>query len=573
MSTGINTPRRLEFSAEARQIWGDAIAELEELDALFSPYSFEQFQREPQRMRDIYAEAQPRIDKCKVALRKFFMENIFGRENPDIHRSPKKDGIEEFRGALKSLTDVYPAYARSDVPFVQALYLNLIFYDVVSELFARFTHHPTNKHVERALTCFRLAEQTTGKNNRTSYLLTELPSTREFFMKHPILAHTLEHLSLAELQKINIEIFAGINRNRQYEVPLSVSREEDMSRTPLILLSDQPQSATAQFGKYDADFGLYDARFERVLTDRGTLDGMRTQGVSATMDGTRVIIHGESVQILIDRFTGDLNTTMLSAEALKSLIGEKTYEALRAYILLRYAQLVCDDQTFVREFRDFVTLVDPPAPIPPHRQGGSSAMPPPPPLSENPPWQGKLPLRFFPRAARRYLRTDDTAPATAEHQQRTGRHLRGRRSEAHRRLLPSDWKPTEQSREKAREEGADLLSSFEVVYEILDREFRFMDQNLQARFDIGEFIFTRDDFIQEAAARGISFDTLLSSITQNQVRERQFTYVAGHEFGDVPTAVRARFRYDLRAAATPPANSSNPPAVEAAASAGTNPDR
>jgi hypothetical protein len=115
-----------------------------------------------------------------------------------------------------------------------------------------------------------------------------------------------------------------------------------------------------------------------------------------------------------------------------------------------------------------------------------------------------------------------------------------------------------------------------VVYEILAREFRFMDRDLQARLDIGEFIFTRDDFIREAGTRGVSLDALLADLTStNQVRERQFTYVKGHEFGKVPDAVRAHFRYRLSTAASPQESSSPGAAVdtETGVSAGTTPGR
>ncbi len=548
MSTGIDTPRTIEFSADAREIWGDAITELEALDEMFSPHSFDEFQREPALFRDICAQSQSLIEKCKAALRKFFMMNIFQRENPNIHRRPHTDGTQEFMRALKSLTDVYPAYAKSDVPFVQALYLNLIFYSVVSELFARFTRHKADKRVERCLGAFSLGEQMQGTNNRTSWLLREIPSTDEFFQKHAVLTSPVGHLDLPELKAINERLFAAINQFSQYEVPLSVAREEDVCNTPICLVSDQLSSSAAQSGIFDAELNLYDISFETVLTDRNTLDRMRIQPVQESMDGMKKIIHGKSVQIFIDRFRGEIHTTTLSAEAFKILIGEKTYETLRAYLLFRYAQLVCDDRTFVREFRDFITLIDPPQPVfqrGPQRPSGNGPAQTPPVTPESPhPWQGKLPIRFFPRAARRYLRGE--MPATTGEETSTGRTLRGRRTEAHRRLLPAGWQPTTQAHDKAREEGADLLSSFEAVYEILNREFIFANQDLQARFDIGEFIFNRDDFMREASARGVSFDSLLSDLTaKNQIRERQFTYVTGHQFGNVPEAVQARFRYDL----------------------------
>ncbi|MBI2638358.1 hypothetical protein HYW83_02095 [Candidatus Peregrinibacteria bacterium] len=568
MPTGVDTPRSIEFSADAREIWGEAIGDLERLDEMFSPHSFDEFQHHPSMFRDICAQSQPLIERCKTALRKFLMTNIFGRENPDKHRRPHTDGIQEFMRALKSLTDVYPAYAKSDVPFIQALYLNLIFYGVVSELFAHFHNNRGDKRVQRCLSAFSLGEQTQETSNRTSWLLREIPSTDAFFQQHAVPTFPTSHLSLAELQTLNGRLFAAINQFRQYDVPLSVAREEDVCNTPICLVSDQPSSSAAQSGIFDAELNLYDASFETILTDRGTLDRMRTQPVQESMDGMKKMIHGKSVQLAVDRFRGEISATTLSPEALKILLGEKTYETLRAYILFRYAQLVCDDKTFVREFRDFITLIDPPQPDfrkGSRRQAGNGPMPIPPAPPESPqPWKGKLPLRFFPRAARRYLRGE--MPATTDDAGApTGRMLRGHRTEAHRRLLPAEWKPTQQAQAKAREEGADLLSSFEIAYEILDREFRFADSDLYNRFCIGEFIFDRDDFMREASARGTSFDSLLSDlIAENHVRERQFTYVTGHQFGNVTEAVRARFRYDLGQTAglqTPP--TPNPEHVEA----------
>ncbi|GEM_PF-6432950 len=566
MSDRLDKPRELSFSADASEIWGDTIADLEALDALFSPHSFAQLQKDPELCRLVFEQAQPFILKCKAALRKFFMTSVFGRENPDKFRNPKTDGIKEFMRALKSLTHVYPAYARSDIPFIQALYINIIFYGVVSELFSRFMNHQADKRVERAFGAFHLGEivQGMGPNdtNRTSSLLRELPSTRAFFNSHDLALGPVDHLSLPELTAINERLFAAINKHREYDVPLSVSHEEDICHVPVCLVAEQPRLPSAEFGMYDADITMYDASFEDSLTKRGVLDRLRTHPEPSSMSGARVLIHGESVQLLVDRFKGELATTTLSAEALKILLGEKKYETLRAYILFRYAQLACDDRTFVREFKDFITLIAPPPHVFPGRRGGAPDIPPPPPPPDPPPWRGKLPLRFFPRAARRYLR--GSSPATNGDPSPTGRTLRGRRTEPHRHLLPAGFKPTKKAFEKARGEAADLLSNFETVYEILDQTFRFTDPDLQKRFAIGEFIFTHDDVTKEAAARGVTLETLFST-HEEVIRERQFTYMPGHEFGDVTRAVRARFRYGLMSAATPaptPASRPEPAAVD-----------
>lgn len=491
--TDVPRPRTLDFSAEAREIWGDTTEDLERLDELFSTHSFDEFRDQPEAMRAVFDEAMPHMERCKAELRKFVMIETFGLENPHPTRNPKRDGIDTMHRVSGSIGELYPAWSKPDVAFIQAVYLNFIYHSVISEWYVRLMNNPGNKHAEEASRILTMSAKLLGPTDKMVGMMNLVSSMREFFRKHPVLTHPLNHLSLPELKDINGRLFETAKRLRRFEVPQSVCHEKDISREPLCLTSDGIERNSGRYGYYDAEFSLYDRSFESRLIRPGVISGLRPVVDEPSFETAQIVIHGQSAIFALDRFRGEIHGGLLSAEALEVLLGGKTYDTLRAYLLFRYAQLVCDEDDFVENFGQFITLVEPPpptrGPAPPRRTGTDGILPEPP-----KPWVGKLPVRFFPRGYQGRL----GRPAQEERaSEPTGRHIRGRRTDPHRRLLPFGWHPTDEAVAKARGEGANLLQVFEM----------FMEE------------------------------------TEDGSRERRYTYVTGHEFGNTPEAVRAVFRH------------------------------
>lgn len=495
--TDVPKPRTLDFSAEAKEIWGDTTEDLERLDELFSPHSFDEFREHPEVMRAVFDEAIPHIEKLSAQMRKVLMTETFGRENPHLSRSPKSDGIDILHRVNDSIGELYPAWKRSDVPFIQALFINFFYYIAISEWYVRLLDHSQNKHAKRGLDALAAAGRILGSTDKMVQLMEVVSSIKEFFQTHHVLSYPVNHLSLSELTAINEKLFKAAETHRQHEIPLSVCHEEDICREALCLTSRPIETNSSRFGYYAAEFSMFDERFESALLAPGLINILEAIPDSAL--GTQhIAIYGESVILGIERFHGQLHAGMLSSEALKVLLGEQIYEVLRAYLLFRYAQLVCDEDDFVEYFGEFITLMEPPSPK--QRSGGVSAdaggsggaLR----STEPPPWQGKLPVRFFPRGHRAELlrRVSEGTPSA-----HTGHKIRGRRTEAHRRLLPFGWQPTHEAVSKARNEGANLLEVFEM----------FMEE------------------------------------TEDGLRERRYTYVTGHEFGDMSEAVRAVYGHRL----------------------------
>lgn len=490
--TDVPRPRTLDFSAETREIWGDTTVDLERLDELFSPHSFNEFRDQPEVMRTVFDEAMPHMERCKAELRKFMMIETFGLENPHISRNPRSYCIDVMHRVSGSIGELYPAWLKPDAAFIQAIYLNFIYHSVISEWYVHLMKNPTNKHAAKAIRILMTAAELLGPADKTVGMMNLVASMREFFRTHPVLTYPINHLSLPELKDINARLFETAQRLRHFEVPQSVCHEEDVSREPLCLTSDGIERNSGRYGFYDAEFSLYDGSFESRLIRPGVISGLRVMVDAPSFETQHVVIHGKSATFALERFHGEIHGGLLATEGLKVLMGEKDYETLRAYLLFRYAQLVCDEDDFVENFGSFITLVEPPPPVrgpaPPKGTGsGGTAEP----LQ---PWAGKLPVRFFPRGYRGRLGKPAPEERDAE---ATGRHIRGRRTDPHRRLLPFGWHPTNEAFEKAREEGANLLAVFET----------FMEE------------------------------------TEDGPRERRFTYVTGHAFGNVPEAVRAVYRH------------------------------
>lgn len=488
--TDIPRPRTLEFSAAAKEVWGDTTADLEALDELFSPHSFDEFREKPEVMRAVFEEARGSIKRLEMQLRKFLMTETFGLEHPYPTRNPKNDGIEAMNKANESLAQLYQLWIQGNAPFVQALYLNPIFWRAISEWFIRLTANPQNKHAAKALRTFEATAQMLGPEDKLVQLMKLVPGIQEFFRRHPVSIFSTDHLSLSELADLNIKIFETAKQYRQYDVPLSVCHEEDICREPICLTSAPIEKTSARYPLYDGEFYLYDKRFESQLIAPGVIDAFRPT-VDRGMGTLHINLFGDSVTFAIDRFEGEIEAGMIGSEGLKALLGERTYEALRAYILFRYAQLVCDEEDFMDQFSEFITLQLPPPPARGPQRHPPSGMPP---FDSPPPWKGKLPVRFFPRGYQWRL---DKPPQEERDAEPTGRHIRGRHTEPHRRLLPFGWNPTQEAIEKAQQEGANLLEVFKT-------------------------------FTEE---------------TPEGPRERRYTYVTGHEFGNVPDAVRAVYRH------------------------------
>lgn len=524
----------LEFSPKAREFWGPMVDILQQLDSMFAPYDRDTFQNNPDILKDLLTErGYNQTMLLKAFVRKYLMEQIFGQEHPGIHRSPKNDGLEAIHTMHESLCTLYPAFRRSDLFFSQAFFLNAAFWDPVSELLIHMYLHQGNKHADRAFQHLRDSQS----GDVFVSLLAMIPSTRRFFTEHGIPLHEIRDIPLEDMEKMNAQLYEVVSQNKVYPVPLSLCREQDVCSVPIALISDQIPPSSGEYSFCEMEFTLADISLESKFMDPKRLQQARSIHDTTTMWSKKIIIPGRLVPLLLTRRNGNIRGGVISPEGLKLLLGERQYEALRSFLLLRWAQLVMDDETFVRLFSGFVEPDEGTVQQRPEiRQEARN----PPSLSLPDKRPTRLPVRYFPRGVRSHLRQPFMGQKPSEP---TGRKLKGRRTDDHRRLLPIGWFPRPEALEKARECSADLLRSFEVVFQIDPTMFQCLTPLLQQRIDNGDRLFTSEEMEAEAHARNIRLQNLERL---NGIQKRQYTFVSGHEFGDVPEGVRGMFGHRIR---------------------------
>lgn len=542
----IDEPHRLHFSPEGEKIWGEkGMAALEEMDATISPYSPEVLKVNPTLLAQVISTIHPNIRLCERLLIEFLKEATFGKKDPYPTLKPKKTCHVALSQARASLADVYPLLD-SSTPFVQRIYLDTILYRALGEFLSfLITHHRNDRRTQEVLSSLSIEKDVPKipTDQPVDNISAQITAVQVFFSDHTISLRDIEHLSVTDLDNLNIEIFQAIQRCAQYPAPLSVNRDIDICSRPICLVGDSIGPTLGKLsGLYAVEFELNDISRESQLLLPGALEQERNSVDQLSGRASRQIIIGQSIPIYIDRLDGNLNTLDLGEGALKVLLEGKKYQLLRAHLLFRYAQLVCDDATFIREFGHFVTGILPQGTSRDHTDGGSPG-----PVQSDPePRERRLPVRFFPRAVRDHFRHQLPIPGPTV--DGTGRQISQRRTGHHRRLLPLGFEPTQQAYNTAADSGVDLRYHFEVVYQIMLGEFTFSESNLATLHAAGHYIFAREDLVAEAQQRHCNVDVLIAQ-NPDAIIPRRYTYVSGHEFGDVPDAVRAVFRYEANAAA------------------------
>lgn len=541
MSEAPEGPRKLDFSADAKALFGPVLADIERLDELFSEQSTDHLIAHPDACRTLFDQAAEPLKQLCKRFRDALFEGIYETLSPGEATKPRHDFDEIFSKLFFALAHTFPDYLKSDYPSAQKHFLNIAVYHALAELVAYVMTHKGDNRTNRIR---QMASSAAKKDpydaNPVIGVHREISQAIEFFRGHPVRTEFTEHLSADELRDMNKRIFRTICAERNFhDVPLSVSQDHDISTAPLLLTSDEAPPLVPEIcGLAEAELSLFDNKCADILLTPIGLEKMRVKMDPKERTPRKIIFVGESLNLFIARHDGELSGMHMTPEAIKYILGEKAYELLRSYLFLRYAQLMFDDESFVKHFGQFITHQNPPRPSVAHPApstggpgGGGN-----PPENQPPPWHGKLPVQFFPLASRHYLQQRPSSSA--------GRTVSDHPRREHRRLLPLGWQPTKEARDAALREGKNMRYYFEVAFEITDPGFQFQNSDLQTRRQLGEYVFSRADLEHEANARGLSLENFLDQ-QQKALRERHYTYVKNHEVpGMESTGVIARFRYE-----------------------------
>lgn len=538
MSEAPEVPRKLDFSADARALFGPVLDDIERLDELFSEQSTDHLIAHPDACRALFDQGAEPLRRLFQKFRDCLFEGIYETSLPNETTKPRHDFEEVFVKVFSALTKTFPDYrTKTDYPSAQKHFLNVAVYHSLAELVAYvMTHKGDNRTNRIRQMVASAAKKDPYDANPVIGVHREIPQAIEFFRSHPVRTELTEHLSAEELRDMNERIFRTIQKERNFhDVPLSVSRDHDISIASLLLTSDEAAPIAPEIsGLSEAELSLFDSKHADLLLTPTGLEAMRVRIDPKEKMPQKIIIPGESLSLFISRHSGELSGIHMTPMALKYILGEKAYELLRSYLLLRYAQLMFDDESFVKHFSQFITSQNQPRPPVAHpspASGPGAGNPP----EDQPQWKGKLPVQFFPLTSRHYLQQRPSSSA--------GRTVSDHPRREHRRLLPPGWEPTKEARDAAFREGKNMRYYFEVAFEITDLNFQFQNTDLQARRQRGEYIFSRADLEYEANARGLSLENFLSQ-QKETLRERHYTYVKNHEVPGMESAgVIARFRY------------------------------